>query len=64
MPRKKEGLGPAFSCRLRGDQDKLLRAQAKKDGLPLVTVLRLWINELMDHRGIVPAQGEADGQPV
>lgn len=46
MPRKKEGLGPAFSCRLRADQDKMLRAEAKKKGLPLVTVLRLWFDDL------------------
>lgn len=46
MPRKKEGLGPAFSCRLRDEQDRRLRQEAKKKRKPLVTVLRSWVDEL------------------
>jgi len=45
MPRKKEGLGPAFSCRLHEDQDVALRASAAQTGLPLVTVLRMVLRE-------------------
>lgn len=46
MGRKSEGLGPAFSCRLRADQDAALRAEALRLEKPLVTVLRSWIDSL------------------
>jgi hypothetical protein len=50
MPRKKEGLGPAFSCRLHEAQDRDLRAEAKKKKKPLVTVLRQRMAELDERR--------------
>lgn len=46
MPRKKEGLGPAFSCRLREEQDRELRREAKKKKKPLVVILRRKLDKL------------------
>lgn len=40
MPPKKKGLGPAFSCRLREDQDRVIRADAAFHGITKVEALR------------------------
>lgn len=40
MPPKKKGLGPAFSCRLREDQDRIVRADAEFHGITKVEALR------------------------
>lgn len=44
--RRPEGLGKAFSCRLRLDQDQELRAEATKKNRTLVSVLREKLDEL------------------
>ncbi len=49
MPRRREGLGPAFSARLREDQDGILRAECGKGG-KLGQTLRQWIDELFAYR--------------
>lgn len=52
--RKPEGLGAAFSCRLRKDQDSALRKEASSQGLPLVAVLRRWVDRALTKE---PARG-------
>jgi hypothetical protein len=39
-PKKNKDLGPAFSCRLRVEQDVAIRAEAADKGVTLVEVLR------------------------
>ena len=61
MGRKSEGLGPAFSCRLRADQDAALRAEALRQDKPLVTVLRQWIDQLNAMMPDSSAEALGDG---
>jgi hypothetical protein len=42
MARPQEGLGEAFSCRLRNDQDKLAREERDATGRPLSSIVREW----------------------
>ncbi len=61
MPRKKEGLGPAFSCRLHEAQDRELRKEAKKTKQPLVAVLRKKLAEVPGYEA--KKEQPSDGQP-
>lgn len=52
MPRKKEGLGAAFSCRLFEDQDKALREEARRVGIPLATLLRILLIDVSIQKAV------------
>lgn len=63
MPRKKQGLGPAFSCRLREEQDRLLRADAAFHDIPLVEALRRRLDKAdaaVAHEAELAGDGDDD----
>lgn len=44
MARPSEGLGEAFSCRLRSDQDAKAREERAATGAPLSHIVRCWVD--------------------